>query len=98
MSNIRVDSNPDRTQVVLEGRVDIRSAIELKQHLTDAVNANLPLVIDCTAADWLDTACLQLLLSAHRAAPGRVTIRTTSDGSVHQWLHSSGFAEHLSLA
>ncbi|MCC6508262.1 MAG: STAS domain-containing protein [Pirellulaceae bacterium] len=98
MSNIRFDQSADHTCVTLDGRVDIRNASELQKVLCDAVAIAHPIVIDCISAEWLDTACLQLILAAHRAAPGRVTVKVGSEGSVRQWLDQSGFAAELTLA
>ncbi len=98
MSNIRFEKSADRAQLVLDGRVDIRNAAELQKILCEAVALTTPLVVDCHSTEWLDTACLQLLLAAHRAAPGRVTIEVGSESSIKNLLEQSGFAAELSLA
>lgn len=98
MSTIRYEKSAESASVVLDGRVDIRNAAELQKTLCEAVALKTPIVIDCTTAEWLDTACLQLLLAAHRAAPGRVSFKLTDETSVKHWLHQSGFAAELSLA
>ena len=98
MTNIRFEKSSDRSNIVLDGRVDIRNAGELQKTLCEAVALPTPIVVDCTATEWLDTACLQLLLAAHRAAPGRVSVKLASDSSVKYWLEQSGFAKELTLA
>lgn len=98
MSNIRFEKSSDRAHIVLDGRVDIRSASELQKTLCDAVAQVGPIVVDCTTAEWLDTACLQLLLAAHRAAPGRMSVKLASASTVKHWLEQSGFAAELTLA
>ena len=98
MTNIRFEKSSDLASIVLDGRVDIRNAAELQKTLCEAIALQTPIVVDCATAEWLDTACLQLILAAHRAAPGRVSIRLTSDSSVKTWLEQSGFAAELTLA
>jgi anti-anti-sigma regulatory factor len=98
MSNIRLEKLSDQSCIVLEGRVDIRDAAEFHKMLCDVVALESPVVIDCAAAEWLDTACLQLILAAHRAAPGRVTVRLTGETNIQHWLEQSGFAAELALA
>ncbi len=98
MSNVRYEPSSDHIKVVLNGRVDIRNVLELQRALLDAVGTERPIVVDCIAAEWLDTSCLQLILAAHRTAPGRVTVQTLSDSAVSHWLEQSGFARELTLA
>lgn len=96
--SVRFDKSADCANVVLDGRVDIRNASELQKTLCEVVGLETPVVVDCTTAEWIDTACLQLLLAAHRAAPGRVTFKLTDESCVKHWLHQSGFATELALA
>ncbi len=98
MSNIRFEKLAERASIFLDGRVDIRNAAELQKTLCEAVALPSPIVIDCMTAEWLDTACLQLILAAHRAAPGRVTVKLSDEGSVKTWIEQSGFAKELALA
>lgn len=98
MTNIRFEKSTDRASIVLDGRVDIRNAAELQKTLCEAVALPIPIVVDCIATEWLDTACLQLILAAHRAAPGRVTVQLASDSNLKYWLEQSGFAKELTLA
>ncbi len=98
MSVIRSEKTADRTNICLDGRVDIRNAAELQKTLCEAVAADKPIAIDCQNTEWLDTACLQLLLASHRAAPGRVTLHLGTDSPLRHWLDQSGFAAELVLA
>ncbi len=98
MSNIRFEKSSDRANIVLDGRVDIRNAAELQKTLCEAVALTTPIVVDCITTEWLDTACLQLILAAHRAAPGRVSVKLAGDSQVKFWLERSGFATELTLA
>lgn len=98
MSNIRFEKSSDRANIVLDGRVDIRNASELQKTLCEAVALPTPIVVDCSTTEWLDTASLQLILAAHRAAPGRITVLCTDESSIKHWLEQSGFATELTLA
>lgn len=98
MSNIRSEKSSDRVHILLDGRVDIRNATELQKTLCEAVSQAAPITVDCTSAEWLDTACLQLILAAHRAAPGRLCVKLAADSTVKYWLEQSGFAAELTLA
>lgn len=98
MSSIRFENLSDRATIVLDGRIDIRNASELQKTLCEAVGLHGPIVIDCLATEWLDTACLQLILAAHRAAPGRVSVQVADESSIKHWLEQSGFAAELTLA
>lgn len=98
MSSIRFEKLSDRANIVLDGRVDIRNASELQKTLCEAVELTTPIVIDCMTTEWLDTACLQLILAAHRAAPGRVSVQLAKESSIKNWLEHSGFATELTLA
>jgi anti-anti-sigma regulatory factor len=98
MTNVRYELSSEQASIVLDGRVDIRNAVELQRALIEAVGTDRPVVVDCLTAEWLDTSCMQLILAAHRGAPGRVTVKAGAETTVRHWLEQSGFAGQLTLA
>lgn len=84
--------------MTLSGRIDIRIVRDLQQKLGEAIETELPVVINCDAVDWMDTACMQAVLAAHCAAPDRVALTVCSESTVHEWLKLSGFAAELGVA
>ena len=97
MSEFNCIRESEKTQIQLEGRVDIRRVQDLYHLLIDELNDERKLAIDLTKTEWVDTACLQLLLSAQRSAPERVSIQTDPSSVVHEWLRLCGIGEHLLL-
>lgn len=63
-----------RTHVTLRGELDLATAPELEQLLTDRIDANQEVVVDLRGLEFMDSSGIRVLVTAHARA-GRVGTR-----------------------
>lgn len=71
MQSIHLTCHADRTEVHLEGGLDVSHAAAAREKLNEALIRSLPLELDAERLERLDGAMLQLLVGFQRAAQAR---------------------------
>lgn len=80
----------------LSGNCDVRSATELQLSLVELLREELPVTIDCSKVESIDTACTQLLLAAKRESTQPVTLVYGEDCEAAKWFELAGVNNYLS--
>jgi len=63
-----------RAHVVLRGELDLATAPELEQLLTERIDANQEVIVDLRGLEFMDSSGIRVLVAAHARA-GRVGTR-----------------------
>ena len=82
----------------MEGRLDTMTAPELEAELNQSMNGADSLVFDFSKLDYISSAGLRVLLSAHKAmiAKGGMTITNVNE-VVQEVFEVTGFADILTI-
>ena len=97
MLNITKNQNGDTLTVSLEGRLDTTTAPELEQEIKnlDGVDA---LVLDFSKLDYISSAGLRVLLSAHKTMSGRGGMKVVNVNEiVSEVFEVTGFSDILTI-
>jgi anti-sigma B factor antagonist len=78
----------------LEGRLDTITAPELEGFITSNINGVSELSIDCEKLDYVSSAGLRVLLSAHKKMNGALKLTNVKE-SVMEVFEITGFADIL---
>jgi anti-anti-sigma regulatory factor len=87
-------SDTSDTCLTLTGRRGIREAMQTRAELSEVVNANKNIIVDCSNVTEADLTLIQLLIAAGRsvAASGfRLTVRQNEEGALYKALQRGGF-------
>ena len=71
MESVNLTCHPDRTEIVLEGMLDVGETRAARDRLGEALIRALPLELIASELQRVDTAGLQLLIAFLRAAHDR---------------------------
>lgn len=96
--------NGSTLTVALEGRLDTTTAPELEQALKESMDGVNELTLDFAKLDYISSAGLRVLLSAHKAmskkgegsAPGGMKVVNVNE-TVKEVFEVTGFADILNI-
>jgi anti-sigma B factor antagonist len=94
--NITTTVDGSTTTIALEGWLDTNTSPELGAALQDLDDGCESLVLDLANLEYISSAGLRLLVSAHKQMKGNLTIRNVS-AEVMQVLHMAGFDRRLHI-
>ena len=98
---MKISKNMNGTSltVALEGRLDTTTAPELEQALKDGMDAANALTLDFSKLDYISSAGLRVLLSAHKAMSKKGGMKVTNvNEMVQEVFDVTGFADILDIA
>ena len=96
---ITKNTNGTALEIALEGRLDTMTAPELEAELKESMNDAESLTIDFGKLDYISSAGLRVLLSAHKAmsAKGGLKIINVNE-VVREVFDVTGFSDILNIA
>ena len=84
--------------VALEGRLDTTTAPELEQALKSSLDGVTDLTLDMTNLDYISSAGLRVLLSAHKTMLKQGTMKVTNASEiVREVFEVTGFSDILTI-
>ena len=88
----------DKLTIAREGRLDTSSSPELEDALDASLNGVKELVLDMSKLDYLSSAGLRVILSAHKRMLAQGTFKLCNVGeTVRDVLDMTGFADFLTI-
>ena len=94
--NITTTVDGSTTTIAIEGWLDTNTSPELAEALKSLDDGCESLVLDLANLEYISSAGLRLLVSAHKQMKGNLTIRNVS-AEVMQVLHMAGFDRRLHI-
>ena len=89
----------DHLEIALEGRLDTMTAPELEAEMNKSLSGANTLTLDFGKLDYISSAGLRVLLSAHKAMLGKGGMTVTNVNEVVQEVFDvTGFADILTIA
>lgn len=96
--NITKELNGDRLTIALEGRLDTMTSPELEKELQGCLADISELTLDLGKLDYISSAGLRVLLTAHKALLGRNGMKVTNVNEiVMEVFEVTGFADILAI-
>lgn len=96
--NIIKNLNGNTLNIALEGRLDTTTAPELEKELKDSLDSATELVLDFSKLDYISSAGLRVLLSAHKIMSGRGGMKVTHVNEiVNEVFEVTGFSDILNI-
>lgn len=90
--------NGETLEVALEGRLDTMTAPELEAELNKSLAGAEALIIDFSKLDYISSAGLRVLLSAHKAMAAKGGMKVTNVNEiVREVFEVTGFADILDI-
>ena len=90
--------NGTTLEVALEGRLDTMTAPELEAELNGSMEGADSLVLDFSKLDYISSAGLRVLLSAHKAMAGKGGMKVINvNDIVNEVFEVTGFADILTI-
>ena len=90
--------NGSALTIALQGRLDTVTAPELEQALKDGMGAATELTLDFAGLDYISSAGLRVLLSAHKAMSKKGGMKVTHvNEMVQEVFDVTGFADILTI-
>ena len=84
--------------IALEGRLDTMTAPELEAELNQSLDAVQTLTLDFSKLDYISSAGLRVLLSAHKIMAGKGGMKVTNVNEiVREVFEVTGFADILTI-
>ena len=84
--------------IALEGRLDTTTAPELEKELKDSLSNMEALVLDFSGLDYISSAGLRVLLSAHKQMSARGGMKVTHVNEiVNEVFEVTGFSDILDI-
>ena len=98
MLNIKKEANGENLTVMLEGRLDTVTAPELDSELKPALKGVSSLVFDFKGLEYISSAGLRVLLSAHKIMlnQGTMVVRNASE-EIMEIFDVTGFSDVLNI-
>ena len=95
---ITKNQNGNTLEIALEGRLDTMTAPQLEEVLNRSMPAAESLELDFSRLEYISSAGLRVLLSAHKAMSGKggMTVRNVND-IVQEVFEVTGFADILNI-
>lgn len=95
---ITKQQNGTSLEIALEGRLDTMTAPELETELKTALGGVTNLVLDCEKLDYISSAGLRVLLSAHKVMSGKGGMKLIHVNEVVQEVFEvTGFSDILTI-
>ena len=95
---ITKNMNGTTLEIALEGRLDTMTAPELEAALNESLNGAESLVLDFSKLEYISSAGLRVLLSAHKAMSGKGDMKVTNVNEiVREVFEVTGFADILTI-
>ncbi len=95
---IEKTQNNTELTLALRGRLDTVTAPELEQALKDSLEGATSLTFDLAGLDYISSAGLRVLLSAHKAMASRGGLKVTNVNEiVREVFEVTGFADILDI-
>ena len=90
--------NGTNLEIALEGRLDTTTAPELEKELEDSVNAANELTLDLEKLDYISSAGLRVLLSAHKIMSRKGGMNVVNPNEiVNEVFDVTGFSDILNI-
>ena len=90
--------NGTALEIALEGRLDTMTAPELEAELNQSLGNADSLMLDFSKLDYISSAGLRVLLSAHKAMSAKGGMKVTNVNEIVQEVFEvTGFADILSI-
>ena len=90
--------NGTQLKIALEGRLDTTTAPELEKALQDGFDGADALTLDFGKLDYISSAGLRVLLTAHKAMSGKGGMKVTNVNEiVAEVFEVTGFSEILTI-
>lgn len=91
--------NGNELTMAVEGRLDTMTAPELETELKKSMDSAESLVLDFGNLDYISSAGLRVLLSAHKVMSGKGGMKVTKVNEIVQEVFDvTGFADILTIA
>jgi len=91
--------NGTELTLALEGRLDTVTAPELEKELKESLDGAESLILDFSKLDYISSAGLRVLLSAHKMMVGKGGMKITNVNEiVAEVFEVTGFADILDIA
>ena len=95
---IRKQQNGTELTLALEGRLDTTTSPELEKELKVSMDAADSLVLDFSKLEYISSAGLRVLLSAHKAMAGKGGMTVANANEIVQEVFDvTGFSDILTL-
>ena len=95
---INKNLNGDTLCIALEGRLDTTTAPDLEKEIKASLDGVNALVLDFSKLDYISSAGLRVLLSAHKIMAGRGGMKVTKVNEiVAEVFEVTGFADILNI-
>ena len=95
---ITKNMNGTNLTIALEGRLDTTTAPELEKALKDSIEAATELTLDFAALDYISSAGLRVLLSAHKTMSKKGGMKVVNANEmVREVFDVTGFADILDI-
>ena len=95
---ITKNQNGTALEIALEGRLDTMTAPDLEAELNKSMGGAESLVLDFAKLDYISSAGLRVLLSAHKAMSGKGGMKVTNVNEiVREVFEVTGFADILTI-
>ena len=96
--NITKSMNGNTLTVALEGRLDTTTAPDLEKELKDSMDAATELTLDFDKLDYISSAGLRVLLSAHKTMSKKNGMKVVNANEmVKEVFDVTGFADILTI-
>ncbi len=93
-----INRNGSALELALEGRLDTMTAPELEKELNGALSGADSLVMDFSKLEYISSAGLHVLLSAHKAFAGKGGMKIIHVNEIVQEVFEvTGFADILTI-
>ena len=95
---IEKKENGPALEIALEGRLDTMTAPELEAELNQSLGSAESLTLDFSKLEYISSAGLRVLLSAHKAMSAKGGMKITNANEIVQEVFEvTGFADILSI-
>ena len=95
---IEKKTNGNALEISLEGRLDTMTAPELEAELNQSLGSVDSLTLDFSKLEYISSAGLRVLLSAHKAMSGKGGMKVTNVNEIVQEVFEvTGFADILNI-
>lgn len=95
---ISKNMNGTALEIALEGRLDTMTAPELEAELNQSMEGADSLTLDFSRLEYISSAGLRVLLSAHKAMSGKGGMKVTNVNEiVREVFEVTGFADILTI-
>ena len=95
---INKTQNGNELTIAVEGRLDTMTAPELEAELSKSPEGTESLILDFSKLDYISSAGLRVLLSAHKAMSAKGGMKVTNVNEIVQEVFDvTGFADILTI-